>query len=40
MAHTAATLIRGAPGQPWLRIDGFATPDQLMHEYHQVLANK
>jgi protein SCO1/2 len=40
MNHTAATLIRGAPGEPWLRIDGFATPDQLMHEYHQVLAKK
>ena len=40
MAHTAVTLMRAAPGQPWLRVDGFATPDQLMHEYHQVLATK
>jgi protein SCO1/2 len=38
MSHTAVTLIRIAPGQPWRRIDGFVTPDELVHEFHQLLA--
>jgi protein SCO1/2 len=32
MDHTPATLVRAAPGAPWVRIDGFATPDQLLAE--------
>ena len=38
MNHTAVTLMRAAPGQPWRRIDGFVTPDALVHEYYQLLA--
>lgn len=38
MSHTAVTLVRIAPGQPWRRIDGFVTPDELVHELHQLLA--
>jgi protein SCO1/2 len=38
MSHTPVTLVRAAPGQPWLRIDGFVTPDQLLMHYHQLLA--
>ncbi len=29
MDHTPLTLIRSAPGKPWVRIDGFATPEEL-----------
>jgi protein SCO1 len=32
MDHAPATLIRAVPGAQWVRIDGFATPDQLMAE--------
>jgi protein SCO1/2 len=38
MSHTPVTLLRVAPGQPWLRIDGFVTPDELLHQYQQMLA--
>ena len=37
MSHTAVTLIRVAPDKPWRRIDGFASADQLLHEYHSLL---
>jgi protein SCO1 len=32
MDHSPATLVRSAPGEPWVRIDGFATADQLYAE--------
>ena len=32
MAHTPVTLVRTAPGQPWIRFDGFATADELLQE--------
>jgi protein SCO1/2 len=38
MSHGPVTLLRAAPGQPWRRIDGFITPDELVSEYRQVLA--
>ena len=40
MSHTPVTLLRAAPGQPWRRIDGFVTPDELLREYRQLLASK
>jgi len=40
MSHTPVTLLRAAPGQPWRRIDGFVTPDELMQEYRQLLASR
>jgi protein SCO1/2 len=40
MSHTPVTLLRAAPGQPWMRLDGFVTPDQLLHHYHLLLAAK
>jgi protein SCO1 len=40
MSHTPVTLLRAAPGQPWRRIDGFVTPDQLLREYRTLLASK
>ena len=38
MSHTPLTLMRAAPGKPWTRIDGFATPDQLLYHYRELLA--
>jgi protein SCO1 len=40
MSHSPVTLLRAAPGQPWRRIDGFVTPDQLLREYRTLLAAK
>jgi protein SCO1/2 len=40
MSHTPVTLLRAAPDQPWRRIDGFVTPDELLHEYRQLLASQ
>lgn len=34
MGHTPVTLFRAAHGRPWVRLDGFATPDELLREYH------
>ena len=39
MSHEPLTLMRQAPGKPWVRIDGFASPDQLVREYRKVLQN-
>jgi protein SCO1/2 len=33
MDHTPVTLLRIAPDKPWVRIDGFATADDLLHEF-------
>lgn len=38
MNHSAVTLMRAAPGKPWLRIEGFVTPDDLMRDYRELLA--
>jgi protein SCO1/2 len=35
MGHTPVTLVRVAPGAPWVRFDGFATPDMLLQELQQ-----
>jgi protein SCO1 len=35
MGHTPVTLLRVAPGAPWVRFDGFATPDMLLQELQQ-----
>jgi protein SCO1 len=32
MGHTPVTLFRAAPGERWVRLDGLATPDQLLAE--------
>jgi protein SCO1/2 len=37
MSHAPVTLLRAAPGKPWRRIDGFVTPDELLHEYRRLL---
>ena len=38
MSHSLVTLMRAAPGKPWLRIEGWATPDDLLHDYRELLA--
>jgi protein SCO1/2 len=37
MGHSAVTLVRAAPGKPWLRIQGFVTPGELLQQYHHLL---
>jgi protein SCO1/2 len=39
MSHTPLTLLRPAPGQPWVRFDGFARADDLMAERKSWLAS-
>lgn len=36
MDHTPATLVRPAPGAPWVRLNGFATADQLFAELPDI----
>jgi protein SCO1/2 len=40
MNHTPAMLVRAAPGAHWVRIDGFASPDQLLAELPAVSASR
>jgi protein SCO1/2 len=40
MSHTPLTLLRAPDGKSWRRIEGFATPAELMSEYRQLLALK
>jgi protein SCO1 len=40
MDHAPATLVRAAPGGPWVRIDGFATADQLLAELPALHASR
>jgi protein SCO1/2 len=32
MSHVPLTLLRGAPGRPWVRLDGFARANELVAE--------
>lgn len=36
MDHEPATYLRRAPGRQWLRMDGFATADEVIQEYRQM----
>ena len=40
MDHVPATFLRASPGQPWIRIDGFASVDELFSEVRKMLAAK
>jgi protein SCO1 len=40
MSHTSVIFMRSAPGASWQRLDGFATPDDLLREYHAVTASR
>jgi protein SCO1 len=37
MSHEPLTLMREAGGKSWLRIDGFANPDDLVREYRKLV---
>lgn len=36
MNHAAVTLLRGAPGLPWVRIEGLATADELLEQVRRL----
>lgn len=38
MHHRPVTFMRAAPGAPWLRLEGFATPDELLSEFRRLVA--
>jgi len=40
MDHTPVTLLHMSPSERWIRIDGFATADQLLAELKDVIAGK
>jgi protein SCO1/2 len=40
MDHNPVTFIRAAPGQPWLRIDGFAKSDELLRGLRDMEASR
>jgi protein SCO1/2 len=40
MDHTPVTFIRAAPGRPWVRIDGFASSDELAAELRELVATR
>jgi protein SCO1 len=40
MSHTSVIFMRSAPGAAWRRLDGFATPDDLVREYHALVASR
>lgn len=37
MNHTPVTFLRAAPGKPWIRIEGFATANELLEEIRHML---
>jgi protein SCO1 len=37
MNHMPLTFIRARQGQAWIRLDGFASPEQLVAEYHRAV---
>jgi protein SCO1 len=39
MNHAPVTLVRTAPGKPWVRLDGFATSDQMLREIRDEVAS-
>lgn len=38
MNHRPVAFLRRAPGEPWVRLEGFTSPDDLVREYRQLLA--
>lgn len=39
MNHQPATFLRAAPGQPWVRLDGFASAADILREVRRLTAN-
>lgn len=40
MTQPPVTMLRAAPGKPWMRIDGFASADELLHQYRSLVASE
>jgi protein SCO1 len=40
MSHAPATYLRAAPGQPWVRLDGFPSADAVVREYATLAGTK
>lgn len=40
MNHAPVTLLRAASGKPWVRIDGFASADDLLSKYKEISGSK
>lgn len=40
MHHRPMTFMRAAPAKAWVRLEGFATPDELLREYRQLVAGR
>lgn len=36
MGHDPVTLMRATPGEPWVRLDGFASAPELIEEYRNL----
>jgi protein SCO1 len=36
MNHSSVVLLRTAPGKPWLRLEGFVSPDAVIREYRNL----
>jgi len=39
MNHLPTTFLRASPGQPWVRLDGFAGAADILREYRQLTSN-
>lgn len=39
MNHAPVAFLRAAPGKQWMRIDGFATPSELLAAYRDMVAS-
>ena len=37
MNHSPVTFLRAAPGKPWVRLDGLASPDLVIKEYRSLV---
>ncbi len=40
MSHTAVIFMRSSPQASWRRLDGFATAEDLLHEYRAIVASR
>jgi protein SCO1/2 len=38
MSHTPVTFLRASAGSRWERVDGFASPEELLGELHHLIA--
>ncbi len=40
MNHASVIFMRPAPDKPWVRLDGFASPDTVIGEYNKMIKEK